>query len=511
MEILQIRGDTVLLLYHASEAADVGEQFEIVETSDNPRGIVVQVISNDSHEYPGIEQELIQRILEEKIAPTQKLLDREVGLGEIRNLKIAKGKIRKKIEKNDWQPWDGWIPTRNVTIASISPRELIQHVLPSAQHPLPFLRYEGEPVEIDGPRLDMVSVIAGVKGSGKSHLAKHLVLSLSSLGVPCVVFDINGEYSVLPNAQNLRWGENFIPDLADLGYEILLEVVNALNPLPERSRAELENGLRRVWAERLRYCQTRKQKFSIDIEFLRQRSWSNNELVQAAIDGRLEMVGNLKLFFSDLHRTRGLQPSDFSRIYDDACSGRPIIFDLRNLTIQMQKALARAVIRLLEEICEHREGAPGGQGRFPYVFFEEAHLYVSEIEIINIITRGRHIGIASVFVTNSPQELPDTIFRQLDNLFLQTLTHKDDIRSVSKNSFTDEDTIESFATRMPPKHALVVGRVTDRYPIIVEVDPLPPGVPPTGETRSTWRRLQSSAGVDKPEQEEATATNTGIP
>jgi DNA helicase HerA-like ATPase len=110
---------------------------------------------------------------------------------------------------------------------------------------------------------------------------------------------------------------------------------------------------------------------------------------------------------------------------------------------------------------------------------------------MNIITRGRHIGISSVFVTNTPEKLPDNVFRQLDNLFLLNLTHKDDIRRVSENSFTDEETIESFSTRMLPRHALIIGRVTDRYPIIFDVDPLPPNVPPTGVTRTPWSRFVS--------------------
>lgn len=112
---------------------------------------------------------------------------------------------------------------------------------------------------------------------------------------------------------------------------------------------------------------------------------------------------------------------------------------------------------------------------------------------MNLITRGRHIGMASVFVTNTPQNLPDTVFRQLDNLFLLGLTHKDDIRNVSKNSFTDEDTIQSFATRMPYGHALIMGNATDRYPLIVSVNPLPEGIPTTGKTKSTWDRFNTAS------------------
>lgn len=123
------------------------------------------------------------------------------------------------------------------------------------------------------------------------------------------------------------------------------------------------------------------------------------------------------------------------------------------------------------------------------MFYEEAHFYIKEDAILNIITRGRHIGLASVFVTNTPQSLPDTVFRQLDNLFLLGLTHRDDIKNVSKNSFTDEETIQSFATRMPERHALITGKVTDRYSLVVEVDPLPENVPASGETKSTWDRF----------------------
>lgn len=143
-----------------------------------------------------------------------------------------------------------------------------------------------------------------------------------------------------------------------------------------------------------------------------------------------------------------------------------------------------------EDICRD-ETSERGQGRFPFVFFEEAHFYVSETAIVNLITRGRHIGIASVFVTNTPQDLPDTVFRQLDNLFLLSLTHRDDIRNVSRNSFTDQETIQSFATRMPVHHALIMGGVTDRYPLVVKVEPLPPDVPTTGRTKSTWDRLDA--------------------
>ena len=67
MEIASIKGDTVLLMYHPAEAAaDVGQQFTILEVPERTEGLVAQVTSNDSLEYPGLQQEMIQRVLEER-------------------------------------------------------------------------------------------------------------------------------------------------------------------------------------------------------------------------------------------------------------------------------------------------------------------------------------------------------------------------------------------------------------------------------------------------------------
>jgi hypothetical protein len=492
MEILRLSGDTVYLLFHASEAAEVGEQFQIIERSENPKGIVVQIISNDSHEYPGIVQELIQTMLERQLSTTHRIIDREAGLREIRNLKIAKAKIRKKIENGEWSPWDGWIPTRNVDMSQVTPEELCAKIIPTPKFPLQFLTYRNQAISIDGPRLDKVNVVTGVKGSGKSHLAKHLVISLSSMGVPCIVFDINGEYSTLPNSLTLRWGETFLPDLAQLGYWILLQIVQMLNPLPETSRNEFEHNLARFFNARRDYCKERRIPFTIGIDYLLTRTWSGNDLVQGAILRRLELIQNLNLFSTNGQQVEEGILTSFDEIYEFACDQRPVIIDFKNQSIQMQKTLSMAIISQLERICDE-EASESGQGRYPFVFFEEAHFYIEEPDILNLITRGRHIGMASVFITNTPEKLPDTVFRQLDNLYLQSLSHKGDIRKVSENSFTDEETIESFATRMLPRHALVIGKVTDRYPIIFKVDPLPPNVPPSGVTRTTWTRLNSSA------------------
>jgi hypothetical protein len=100
------------------------------------------------------------------------------------------------------------------------------------------------------------------------------------------------------------------------------------------------------------------------------------------------------------------------------------------------------------------------------------------------------------------------VFRQLDNLFLLALSHRDDIRNVSRNSFTDEATTESFATRMPERHAMIIGNVTDRYPLVLSVDALPSSIPATGRTRSTWDRFDRVSEVDAGSTDESVGVGT---
>lgn len=489
MEIASIKGDAVLLLYHPAQAtAEVGQQFQAMELPSKIEGLVIQIISNDSLEYPGIQQEMIQRILEQRAATTA-IVNREQGMEDLKHLKVAAGKIRKRIRAGSWEAWDGWIPSRNVEITQITGQLLLQNVLPAPTFPLnSFASFDGTAVAFDGPRFNMVNVVTGVKGAGKSHLAKHLALALTDKNVPCIVYDINGEYLSLPNVQVLRWGDNFVPDLAEVGTNMLSTVIQAVYPLPENSRNVFNARLPQIYALRRTYCQKQKQAFTIDLNFLKSQTWGGGQYVEDAIANRIDVIARQGLFASSSASTQAAF-SSLAVAYANACAKQPIVFDMRELTPALQRSLVRAMNRALETICEGE--TKNNTNRYPFVFFEEAHFYVDEAAILNIITRGRHIGMASVFATNTPDKLPDTVFRQLDNLFLLSLTHRDDIRNVSKNSFTDQDTIESFATRMPKWHALVMGNITERYPLVVKIDPLP--LPPTGQTKSTWDRFVPAA------------------
>jgi len=192
--------------------------------------------------------------------------------------------------------------------------------------------------------------------------------------------------------------------------------------------------------------------------------------------------------FADDPRTETLT-ARFSRI---TAGGGFLAFDLAEIAPRRLTALTRGLNRRLEAICNDERSS--GRGRYPFVFFEEAHFHTTKEEILDLITRGRHLGLTTFFITNSPGELPEVIFRQLDNLIVTGLSHSGDLRLVARCSLSDEDTLQSLAVSLAPTQAMIVGNLTGNFPLVVEVDDLPRGFPVSGQTRSFWDGRATSNG-----------------
>lgn len=103
---------------------------------------------------------------------------------------------------NRWEEWNRWIPTRDVEVTRTSDEEVFTNATRNLGHPL----YVGQTLTgqnflIEGQDLEKVNIVTGVKGSGKSHLSKVILLQLIAQGAPCLVFDINREYIHLPKLE----------------------------------------------------------------------------------------------------------------------------------------------------------------------------------------------------------------------------------------------------------------------------------------------------------------------
>jgi DNA helicase HerA-like ATPase len=404
---------------------------------------------------------------------------------------------------NRWEDWDGWIPTRDVEVVRTSDEEVFSNATRNLGHPL-YLGQTlgGQDFYVEGQDLEKVNVVTGVKGSGKSHLSKVLLLQLIAQGAPCLVFDINREYIHLPQLEvdpdtgqvikrgviHLEAGGNFRLGVRQFGLAPLMTLLQRFG-LPEVSGLYFENRLFRLWAEAAAMEREQGRAPYIGLEQLIQMaeaneygSGGNSLVVNQAIRSRLEALKNTRIFARTAEEAASLGVA-YNRIRD----GGALVIDISGLSNLAREGFVQAIIELVKDLCLaeiERE-----THRYPFIFFEEAHLYVSRKSIDYIVTRARHLGITSFFVTNMIHGLDETILRQADNLFLLRIPFDDDVRHVSRGAATDYETMAAFVRRLRQHHALVIGNVTAQYPLMFKVDPLT-GINTAGETRYFFRNGQ---------------------
>ena len=104
-----------------------------------------------------------------------------------------------------------------------------------------------------------------------------------------------------------------------------------------------------------------------------------------------------------------------------------------------------------------------------FLFAEEAHLYVKDTYWEDIITRMRHFGIFTTFVTNQPDALSDGIYRQVDNIFLFNFMNDADLEKISRVSLIDTETVKSVVRTLPQRNCLIIGKVVREMPIVMNV------------------------------------------
>jgi uncharacterized protein len=404
---------------------------------------------------------------------------------------------------NRWEQWDGWIPTRDVIIERTSDEEVFANSTRDLGHRLRLgYTLAGHGFYIEGQDLEKVNVVTGVKGSGKSHLSKVLLLQLIEQGAPCVVFDINREYIHLPKVEvdpktgqitrrgiiHLEAGGNFRLGVRQFGLAPLMTLLQRFG-LPEVSALYFENRLARLWAEAESMEQARGHAPYVGLEQLIQMaeqneygSGSNALVVNQAIRSRLESLKNTRIFARNPQEAASL-----GEAYRLIRNGGALVIDISALSNLARDGFVQAIIELVKDLCLWE--IENETHRFPFIFFEEAHLYVSRASIDYIVTRARHLGITSFFVTNMIHGLDETILRQADNLFLLRIPFEDDVRHVSRGAATDYETMTAFVRRLRQHHALVIGNVTAHYPLMFRVDPLE-GINTAGETRYFFRNQE---------------------
>jgi hypothetical protein len=461
MKILSKNGNELLLLAMKEDSASKGDYLLI---EDRSRSMVVQVYDE---EYLS-SQALIEDIVKEEVvnaSSTENLHD-PLNIGSlsrlIRDARVFRAKIRASVDDGKLSSDITWLPSRvESRIRRIAMKELACLLGRYGIFPIPIGRAgREEEFEIYAEDLDgKLSVITGKKESGKSHLSKMLIKTLVQYGAFVIVFDLNNEYGglgwssagvpssihqqvkILEPGKTLRFTLNYCGKTAVSGM-----LKNALD-MPAASLREFL----RIWD----WCES-KQSLSIDSIGNAVNTWNINELVRDALVSRYHVIQSSRLF------TNGEGGLQFEDIISGK-SGAAMIVNMGEISPTIRRMVVELVLSKIVDLLEHKKIPP------IFLFAEEAHIYVRDTYWEDIITRMRHFGIYTTFITNQPDALSEGIYRQVDNIFLFNFTNDNDLDRISKVSLADSDTIRSIVRTLPQRNCLAIGKAVCDLPVVIKV------------------------------------------
>ena len=479
MKLYKKEGNIIQILSFPNETLEKGD-YLLVEDSKIGKSLIVQVIDVQFANVPGILEELLRSLPDggelmqgEDFDP----LEIAPHITYIQDARLFTCKIRATVENESLSPSSSWLPSRSQsTIKRLTIPTLLK--LTKIEGELPIIlggTKDSSLLTIDASSLDgRLNIITGKKETGKSHLSKLLMLNLIRYGATVVVFDLNGEYISLGmtsdgkrNAYHnkihvLTPSQNFKAALKQLHLHVLLNILIHALHLPGTSAREF----RRIWWSLKEMGKLTMQELGEAI-----RNWRCNQHVRDALFSRYYALVNSSFFTDNVAEGMLLEESLF-RAKEE---GGAIIINLRNTSsIDRQIVVEYLLGRLVELLTSWKLKAV-------FLFAEEAHLYLRETYWDDIVTRMRHFGIFTTFVTNQPDTIRQNIYRQADNIFLFNFTNEHDLETVSRAARVDAETVKSIARDLPPHYCLVLGKVVQDFPMVAKVKAL--DVKTMGETR----------------------------
>ncbi len=489
MKILQKTNDELILLAVKSEIVSKGDYF-LIEDTEMERDLIVQVYNEEYLSNQSIIEDIVKDEIIRATSPGVTYDPLEIGLlsGIVRDSRLFKAKIRGSSigAKNNMSSDITWLPSRvNSKIRRLTISELNQILNRGGESPIsigsvgnsqdPFIIYAED---LDG----RLNIIAGKKESGKSHLSKLLVKSLLEHGAFILVFDLNNEYTGLgikPNGLSsnlqskvvlLEPGKNLRFSLEYCGKPSVSSMLKNALDMPSTSLREFF----RIWDNLYKRRSLTLEAFSNAIN-----NWNFNDLVRDALISRFHTIYSSRLFLND-EKNDEYEGLRFENMISNNLHGLAMIVNLGTFAPTIRHMVVELILNKLVELL--------GNNAIPpiFLFAEEAHLYIKDTYWDDIITRMRHFGIYSTFITNHPEALGEGILRQVDNIFLFNFVNESDLERISKISLVDRDTIKSIVRTLPQRYSLLIGKMVQELPIVVKVPQL--DIKTYGETKRFFRR-----------------------
>ncbi len=482
MQIYKIDANTVQVICCPPEDVNRGD-YLLVEDVNSEKSLIIQVINSGYVNVPGILEDILRSSSTEKLEGVDlDPLEMKSFVNIIKDAELFTCKIRGALNKGKVSNDVSWIPPRSTSrLRKLPDADLIKLLENEPQNGLDIGTLKGGGrISININSIDgKLNIITGKKGTGKSHLSKLLLIQLVSKGGICIVFDINGEYinlgytksegrtSLYDRFISLTPGSDFKVTLQYAGLGVFLRVMENILDLPATSAWEF----RRIWKDL-------KERGALTLNNLNSaiRAVSNN-YIQDALLRRFESLINTKFFTDDWGEATVLEA-----VMDKMDKGGALIINLRNINSKFRQIVVEFLLSKLSQLLEN------WGLKAVFLFAEEAHLYLRETYWNDIVTRMRHLGMFTTFITNQPDSIRKSVYRQADNIFLFNFTNEHDLEIVSRAAMIDVETVNIIARQLPPHYCLMLGKVLNNFPLIVRINSLKEKT--MGETRLFFSDLK---------------------
>ena len=470
MRIYRKEADEVQLIAFPDEHVHKGDYF-VIEDQAQSRGLLVQAIDLQYANVPGVLEDILRDVMTDGELSGEDVdpLNISSQVDALKDTRLAVCKIRGTIAQDgSLSPSTSWLPSR--TSSKIRPYAVNKLIMNGGKMPVKLGHNDGEPISVDASGLDGgLNIITGRKGSGKSHLAKLLLLSMAGWGAPCIVLDVNGEYINLHKSKDGRQssarltvlaprsGLNF--SMAKLGLRTVAGVLSHALDLPATSSKVFTT----IWKDL-----EARGDLTLPMVIQAVQSWSCHDSVREALTSRLQVLMESGLFDE-------ANPLTEERILHTIEGGGVLVVNLKNQSQIVRRILVEIFLGELTKILS------SNWLKAAFLFAEEAHLYLRDTYWDDIVTRMRHIGLFTTFITNQPDTVQEAIYRQADNVFIFNFTNEHDIEAIGKVAKADSDTIRYLVRGIPTRRCLLLGNVVKDLPMMVDVEQL--DVRTMGETR----------------------------
>jgi len=482
LRIVSKKDDEIIVLAVPSEEVKKGD-YLLIEDPNVKREMVVQVYDETYIDSNNFLEDIIRDEVIKSSTPSIENDPLEIGTLSymLMDLRFLKCKIRGSFENGTFVPSSNWLPSRaSSKIKAITANELYSKVYGKTDLDIIIGQtLDNQPYSISLHNLDgQLNIITGRKESGKSHLSKLLVSKLAENGAYIIVFDINNEYSGIGKRRDgveneisekilaLKPGENFTFSIKYIGRRTLINILENVLDTPGVTLREF-----------IRILDDLESKGCLTLKALGEtiQTWKCNEFVRDAMLTRYYSILASKLF------TDSMEDSfKFEDVFNHFKEGLVMIIQLGNKPPIARRIVVEAVLNKICDLLESNKIPP------TFLFAEEAHLYLRETYWDDLITRMRHYGVFTTFITNQPDAIPVGIYRQADNIFLFNFINSNDLEMVSKASMVDVDTVKSLVRTLPPRHCLVIGKAAGNLPCLIRV--ASPNFQALGETKRFFKK-----------------------